>query len=79
MTLRALFAKEVYIRLTEDNTFICTVQRGILRSKPTEVPVIGAPVYLDGPDSEPCTSNVLDPKVRSRLHFENETDFRDQE
>jgi len=56
MTLRALFAKEVYIRLAEDdNTFLCTVQRGPFRSRPTEVPVKEAPTCLSGPDNEPCS------------------------
>jgi hypothetical protein len=56
MTLRALFAKEVYIRLAEDdNTFLCTVQRGPFRSRPTEVPVEETPMCLSGPDDEPCS------------------------
>ena len=48
MTLRTLFAKEVYIRLTDDeDTFVCTIQRGPFRSKPAKVSV------LDGFDKEP--------------------------
>jgi hypothetical protein len=67
MTLPALFAKEVYIRLAEDNTtFLCTVRRGLFRFRPTEVRVEERPVCLSAPDSEPCGAPVLNPKVRAR-------------
>jgi hypothetical protein len=67
MTLRTLFAKEVYIRLTEhDGTFVCTIQRGPFQSKPVEVSVEEAPACLDGRDSEPCNSHVLNLEMRTR-------------
>ena len=69
MTLRTLFAKEVYIRLGEDDgTFVCTIQRGPFRSKPAEVSVEVALVCLDGPDREPCNSQVLNRKMRTRTN-----------
>ncbi len=67
MTLRTLFAKEVYIRLTEDDvTFVCTTQRGPFRSKPAEVSVEVAPVRLDGRDGEPCNPHALNRKIRTK-------------
>jgi len=55
MTLRALFAKQVYIKLAgDDSAFICTVQRGPFRSKPTEVALDGA-VCPPGSEGEPCS------------------------
>jgi len=66
MTLRALFAKEVYIRLTEDNsTFICTVRRGIFGCGPTEVPIEGGAACRETPESD-----LYAPKIRARAsHF----------
>ncbi len=66
MTLRKLFAKEVYIRLAEDNrTFLCTVQHGPFRFQPAEVSVEEPPACLDGPDSD-----LYAPKVQARAnHF----------
>lgn len=61
MTLGTLFAKEVYIRLTDDDdTFVCTIQRGPFRSKPAKVSV------LDGFDKEPCNSHALNPKIPTK-------------
>jgi hypothetical protein len=67
--LRNLFAREVYIRLSnDDSAFFCTVQRGLFRSRPAEVPIEKAPACVDRPASEPCSSDLLNPKVQAKTN-----------
>jgi hypothetical protein len=62
MNLRALFEKEVRIRLTEENNaFVCTVRRGSFRAN-------GERVCLSAPDRETCDALVPTRKVRAMAH-----------
>jgi hypothetical protein len=66
-TMNTLFAQDIYIRLTEDNSaFLCTIKRGRFYSKTTEVALNCQLV------PEPVGEKALVPLKRRSSHWPTE-------
>ncbi len=66
MILKALFTREVRIRLADDSSgFICTVRRGPFAAKPAVIPLQERPSIATRVEQKPQTKakNTWEPRV----------------